>query len=208
MNSTEVIVTNLEGLGFVLVANGDKLKIRSNSPITPEVYEKLTPIKGEVLAFLRRRQAQEVIGKAVACESVPAQDRTSIRLEEANRLYRERGWVQIWSGHLGCTIYLIRDRRVRVPDTNTPVYTEKEIRVLKGLSLNELRTLHEAKSIFGGEVSMDHAPLGPLTPAEWKYRQDLMEIMQTPKFGLDRLAAEKEATQVILAYRKRRSKYV
>jgi len=75
-----------------------------------------------------------------------------IHLEEATRLYRKRGWVQIFSGHLNQRIYLVKNERVQVPDSSIPRYTQKEIEVLKGLSLEEVTTLHQAKEMFKGEI--------------------------------------------------------
>ena len=75
-----------------------------------------------------------------------------IHLEEATRLYRKRGWVQIFSGHLNQRIYLVKNEQVQVPDSSIPRYTQKEIEVLKGLSLEEVTTLHQAKEMFKGEI--------------------------------------------------------
>jgi hypothetical protein len=72
--------------------------------------------------------------------------------EEAVRLYRERGWVKIWSGYLEESIYLVRDELVRVPDRSIPRYTQGEAEALNGLTIDEIQTLHEAKIVFKGTV--------------------------------------------------------
>jgi len=79
-------------------------------------------------------------------------EKRSIHLDEAVRLYRERGWIQIYSGYLKCNFYLIKDECVKVPNPSLPIYTEKEIGELTHLRINELKTLHEAKQIFGGGI--------------------------------------------------------
>jgi hypothetical protein len=73
-------------------------------------------------------------------------------IQEATRLYRKRGWVQIFSGHLNQSIYLVKNNRVKVPDLTLSKYTRNEIEALKGLSWEETRTLHEAKILFNGEI--------------------------------------------------------
>jgi hypothetical protein len=40
----------------------------------------------------------------------------------------------------------------KVPDSSIPRYTQKEIEVLKGVSLEEVTTLHQAKEMFKGEI--------------------------------------------------------
>ena len=75
-----------------------------------------------------------------------------IHLEEATRLFQKRGWVQIWSGYLKQSIYLVKDKKIIVPDLTLYKYTRNEIEALKGLSWEETQTLHEAKILFNGEI--------------------------------------------------------
>ena len=76
----------------------------------------------------------------------------SIHIEEATRLYQKRGWIQIFSGYLNQSIYLVRNKSVSVPDPSIPRYTKEETEALRGLTLDKLKTLHEAKVIFKGEI--------------------------------------------------------
>ena len=76
----------------------------------------------------------------------------SIHIEEATRLYQKRGWVQIFSGYLNQSIYLVKNKATRVPDPSIPRYTKEETEALRGLTLEEIKTLHEAKMIFKGEI--------------------------------------------------------
>ena len=75
-----------------------------------------------------------------------------LHLGEATKLYRKRGWVQIFSGHLNQSIYLVRNKWVIVPDPALSKYTQDEIESLKGLSWEEAQTLHKAKVLFKGEI--------------------------------------------------------
>ena len=72
--------------------------------------------------------------------------------EETTRLFQERGWVQIWSTYLNASIYLARHKSTQVPDPSLAKYTKDEVDALQGLSLDELKTLHEAKVLFRGNI--------------------------------------------------------
>ena len=76
----------------------------------------------------------------------------SIHIEEATRLYQKRGWIQIFSGYLNRSVYFVKNKSTRVPDPSIPKYTKEETEALRGLTLDELKTLHEAKVIFKGEI--------------------------------------------------------
>ena len=74
------------------------------------------------------------------------------RIEEAAELFKKRGWIQIFSTYLNQSIYLTKNNRVKVPDSAIPKYTQSEVDGLKNLTLDELRTLHEAKVLFKGTI--------------------------------------------------------
>ena len=76
----------------------------------------------------------------------------SIHIEEATRLYQKRGWIQIFSGHLNQSVYLVKNKSIKVPDPSIPRYTKEETEALRGLTLEEIKTLHDAKVIFKGEI--------------------------------------------------------
>ena len=82
----------------------------------------------------------------------PSPDR-SIQIQEATKLYRERGWIQIFSGHLNQSVYLVKNKSIKVPDPSIPRYTKEETEALRGLTLDELKTLHGAKAIFKGTIN-------------------------------------------------------
>ena len=83
----------------------------------------------------------------------PTPDR-SICLEEVSRLYRERGWIEIYSSLLDSKIYLVRDSKIKTPDRRILRYAQSELDSLQGLSTDELKVIHEAKKAFGGIISM------------------------------------------------------
>ena len=76
----------------------------------------------------------------------------AIQREKAVRLYRERGWIQIYSTYIKTSFFLVKDNSVEVPDRNIAKLTQAELESLKGLSRDELLTMHEAKVIFGGAI--------------------------------------------------------
>ena len=75
-----------------------------------------------------------------------------LSVENATELFKERGWIQIYSGYLKQSIVLVRDEKVKVSDPSIPKYTQAEIQSLKDLTLDELKTLHEAKVLFKGKI--------------------------------------------------------
>ena len=77
----------------------------------------------------------------------PTPDR-SICLEEVSRLYRERGWIEIYSSLLDSKIYLVRDSKIKTPDRRILRYAQSELDSLRGLSIDELKVMHEAKKAF------------------------------------------------------------
>jgi hypothetical protein len=96
-------------------------------------------------------EAKELV-HVTDCERSELSEKRSAHINEAIRLFREKGWVKIFSGYLDCSIYLTRNKFIKVPDTAIPRYTQAELDALKGLSLDELKTLHEAKVLFGGTI--------------------------------------------------------
>ena len=97
-------------------------------------------------------QEAEALAQTIDCEKSELSEKRSIHITEATRLYQKRGWVQIFSGYLNQSIYLVRNKSVSVPDPSIPRYTKEETEALRGLTLDELKTLHEAKVIFKGEI--------------------------------------------------------
>ena len=97
-------------------------------------------------------QEAEALAQTIDCEKSELSEKRSIHIEEATRLYQKRGWIQIFSGYLNQSIYLVKNKATRVPDPSFPRYTKEETEALRGLTLDELKTLHKAKVIFNGEI--------------------------------------------------------
>jgi hypothetical protein len=88
--------------------------------------------------------------------SSPPDSKTKISplsAEDAAKLFKERGWIQIWAGYLNQHIYLVRNDKVKTPDTGLLRYAQSELDGLRGLSNGELKIMHEAKKVFGGAIS-------------------------------------------------------
>ena len=98
-------------------------------------------------------QEAEALAQTIDCEKSELSEKRSIHIEEATRLYQKRGWVQIFSGYLNQSIYLVKNKATRVPDPSFPRYTKEETEALRGLTLDELKTLHEAKQLFKGTIN-------------------------------------------------------
>jgi hypothetical protein len=98
--------------------------------------------------------ASEIVDlvQATDCERSELSEKRTIHINEATKLFKKKGWVQIYSGHLKQSIILLRDAKVKVPYPTLPQYTQAEIQSLKDLTLDELKTLHEAKMLFKGKI--------------------------------------------------------
>ena len=97
-------------------------------------------------------QEAEELAQTIDCEKSELSEKRSIHINEATRLYQKRGWIQIFSGYLNQSIYLVKNKSTRVPDPSIIKYSQEEIESLNGLTLDEIKTLHEAKMIFKGEI--------------------------------------------------------
>ena len=119
--------------------------------VTSNILEVLKGRKPEIIRELQSPDGDIQFGKTASLYrggKLP----NRLHLGEATKLYRKRGWVQIWSGYLKQSIYLVKDKKIIVPDLTLSRYTQDEIESLKGLSWEETQTLHKAKVLFKGEI--------------------------------------------------------
>ncbi|MBT6716158.1 MAG: hypothetical protein HOB18_00765, partial [Nitrospina sp.] len=75
--------------------------------------EEIKKRRGETTAV----QEAEGLAQGIDCERSELCENSSIHLEEAAHLYRDRGWVEMYSNLLDTKIYLVRDEKVKTPDT-------------------------------------------------------------------------------------------
>ena len=94
----------------------------------------------------------EALAQTIDCEKSELSEKRSTHITEATRLYQKQGWIQIFSGYLNRSVYFVKNKSTRVPDPSIPKYTKEETEALRGLTLDELKTLHDAKVIFNGEI--------------------------------------------------------
>ena len=154
MNATTMsvgsLICDLNEKGIKLSINQGKLKVDApKGKVTSNVLGVLRERKPEIIRELEGIDEEFQFGRMAPLYK-GAKLPNRIHLEEAVHLYRERGWVQIYSGYLEESIYLVRDESVRVPYPSKPRYTQAELEALKELSFDELKTLHEAKAVFKG----------------------------------------------------------
>ena len=156
MNTLEMpvgtLICNLNEKGIKLSVQQGNLKVDApNGTVTSNVLGMLKKRKPEIIKELEGLGDEIQFGKMASLYR-DAKLPNRIHLEEAARLYRERGWLQIFSAHLNLSIYLVRNQAVKVPDLSIPRYTQEETEALRDLTLDELKTLHEAKVIFNGTI--------------------------------------------------------
>lgn len=156
MNTLEMpvgtLICDLNEKGIKLSVQKGNLKVDApNGTVTSSVLEMLKKRKPEIIKELEGLCDEIQFGKMASLYR-DAKLPNRIHLEEAAQVYRERGWLQIFSAHLNQSIYLVRNQAVKVPDPSIPRYTQEETEALRHLTLDELKTLHEAKLIFNGTI--------------------------------------------------------
>ena len=157
------LICDLSEKGVKLSVISGDLKVNApKGKVTSNILGVLKDRKPEIIRELQSPESDIQFGK-LADPYSSAKLPNRIHTEEAVRLYKERGWVQIWSTYLdetifpdakipGTTNYLVRHKSTQVPDSALATYTKAEIDALQDLSLDELKTLHEAKVLFRGTL--------------------------------------------------------
>ena len=156
MSATEkevgTFIFDLSEQGIKVSVKQGNLKVDApKGRVTSSVLGVLKERKPEIIKELEGIDGKFQFGKMAGLYR-GAELPNKIHLNEATRLYRKRGWIQIFSGYLNQSIYLTKNNRVKVPDSTIPKYTQSEVDGLKNLTLDELRTLHEAKVLFKGTI--------------------------------------------------------
>ena len=146
------LICDLSEKGVKLsVISGDLKVDAPKGKVTSNILGILKDRKPEIIRELQSPEDDIQFGKTASLYR-GAKLPNRIHLEEAVYLYRERGWFQIFSGYLNQSVYLVKNKSIKVPDPSIPRYTKEETEALRGLTLDELKTLHEAKVIFKGEI--------------------------------------------------------
>jgi len=95
----------------------------------------------------------------------------TLQIQQAAKEYRNQGWVQIYSGVLERSVYLVKDDRAAkcIPDKAIPVYLESDIESVKNLDPEVAKVLLEARLIFNGPIKVeDHAERPPKRKVDGK----------------------------------------
>ena len=148
------LICDLSEKGVKLsVISGDLKVDAPKGKVTSNILGVLKDRKPEIIKELQSPKDAIQFGKlADPYSSAKLPNRTHI--EEAVSLYQKRGWVQIFSGYLKQNIYLVKNKATRVPYPSITRYMKKETEALRGLTLDELKTLHEAKQLFKGTINL------------------------------------------------------
>ena len=157
MNATMpvgILICDLSEKGVKLSVISGDLKVEApKGKVTSNILGVLKDRKPEIIRELQSPEDDIQFGK-LADPYSSAKLPNRIHLEEAVSLYQKLGWVQIFSGYLKQNIYLVKNKATRVPDPSIPRYTKEETEALRGLTLDELKTLHEAKQLFKGTINV------------------------------------------------------
>lgn len=142
------LLRQLEEIGYQAVLDGDNIRLtwrgvgKPDPAIVLPLLEELKRRKEEVRALLAAWQPKpDYKGEA----------------EKAQRLLEERGWCVVWSRVLGEPVVWVRDGKVVIPARwkDAVKYTLAELEALTRPPKpgpEELRRLHQAKKLFGGEI--------------------------------------------------------
>ena len=148
------LICDLHEKGVKLSVISGDLKVEApKGKVTSNILGVLKDRKPEIIRELQSPEDDIQFGK-LADPYSSAKLPNRIHIEEAVSLYQKRGWVQIFSGYLKQSIYLVKNKATRVPDPSIPRYTKEETEALRGLTLDELKTLHEAKQLFKGSINV------------------------------------------------------
>lgn len=110
---------------------------------------------GELVKDMQGRGLDRKESECIAWQVIDRNKRT-LQIQQAVKDYRKYGFIKIHSTVLGQCLYLVKDKETakQVPDGSLPVYTENEVKSLKGLSREEAKVLIEAKIIFNGMIGI------------------------------------------------------
>lgn len=129
-SAVDKLLFNLAEKGIQVACENGNLTVRSMvmGLITPEIKRTLSRRKPEIVKALQINRAAEE--------------------------YRQKGFLKIYSCYLDQEIYLAKNKKAaeKIPNKKLSVYLEDEMKALGGLSIEELKTLHAAKRIFGGMI--------------------------------------------------------
>ena len=133
------LIARCKELQVELIPEGDRLKVRSPMPLTPDLRQELRQYKAELIAFLQRPQVQPGPPEWHA--------------KEVARAVEREGYCLFWSELFHEVVAFIRDDTFRraVP-ASIVTYTSAELLQLFGDSKTtpkKLRLIHEAKKLGG-----------------------------------------------------------
>jgi hypothetical protein len=125
------LICDLSEKGVKLsVISGDLKVDAPKGKVTSNILEVLKDRKPEIIRELQSPEDDIQFGKTVSLYR-GAKLPNRIHIEEAVRLYRERGWVQIRSTYLNESIYLVKHKSTQIPDPSLPKYAQTEVDTLR-----------------------------------------------------------------------------
>jgi len=131
------LLNELEALGYSFWLEDDLIKFKHTGPGEPDakivkpLFDELKKCKKEAVKHLKGRQASRITA-----------------------LLKEKGLIKIYSRVLGEHVYFARDKKAAAKVKDAVVYTLPELRqlVLSNTDAEQLRRVHKAKKLFGGEL--------------------------------------------------------
>jgi len=126
------LLAKLERLNVKVSLAGDKLRLEAPAgALTPELKEIIRQQKYALIAFLKTKAKPQL-------QEIPS------------------NWslIKIYSRVLGEHVYFARDKKAAAKVKDAVIYTLPELRqlVLTNTDAEQLRRVHKAKKLFGGEL--------------------------------------------------------
>ena len=145
----EEILGNLSSLGVQIRPDGDLLKLKPFSKLTPELHEEVRKHKGELLEMLGKPVA-DVLGGVKSGATVLDAEICDMPLPK----FASAGLVlEVTSSVLQETVIFASDNAIVDPGENLVVYRASELKELVGLTSGDLLQVHAVKKTFRGQVT-------------------------------------------------------
>jgi hypothetical protein len=150
--TAEELLGEVRARGVVLRVEGDRLRFRPVDRVPPELREELRQHKAQLLEILNPGAiVADALPAGLRPIEWPLLDGEVLRMSLTDFAGARRA-VRIWSECLKEKLVFASDNAVVDPGEREVVYRASELRELLGMGANDLRRVHQVKSLFGGSI--------------------------------------------------------
>ena len=151
MNAAELL-TDLAERGIQAIPEGEHLRLRPRSALTPELIQELRTHKAELLVLLDGQLplAEALPGGIREPQPLALAEICAMPLEE---FAKARLRVVVHSKVLGEEVLFASDNATIDPGERRAIYRAAELQAILGAKPGELASIHAAKKAFGANLS-------------------------------------------------------